>query len=163
MKSTLNTCEINDPFSTQSSESTRVIRSCEKSEAKHVSKPTVHTVYSCVGNGSNKAKAGIGLFWGDNHPWNINNVLAQEDGEVLINDKAELWATIRAVEIAREHRLDKLVINSDSRYVVLGINEWINQWLKNNWKTSNGDKVKKTQKKTTNNKLDEASQSSIRM
>ena len=155
MKSTLDTCEINDPISAQSSES-----SCEKSEAKRVSKPTVHTVYidgSSVGNGSNKAKAGIGLFWGDNHPWNISNALAQEDGEMLTNNKAELRAAIRAVEIAREHRLDKLVINSDSKYVVLGITEWINQWQKNNWKTSSGDKVKKQRG------MGEASQSSSRM
>ena len=115
------------------------------SEVNTAGKPCTHTVYvdgSCVGNGSNGAKAGIGLFWGDNHPWNISNALAQEDGEVLTNNKAELRAAIRAIEIAREHNVAKLVINSDSKYVVLGITQWIHQWQKNSWKNSNGEKVK---------------------
>ena len=133
-------CETKDAGTTQTSES-----SCTNSEASISSKVTTHTVYidgSCVGNGANNAKAGIGLFWGDNHPWNISKSLNQEDGEILTNNKAELRAAIRAVEIAREHKLSDLVINSDSKYVVLGITEWINQWQKNNWKTSSGEKVK---------------------
>ena len=140
MKSVLKPLEIKDPISAVTSE-----RICELSEANAASKTCAHTVYidgSCVGNGSNNAKAGIGLFWGDNHPWNISNALTQEHGEILTNNKAELRAAIRAVEIAREHNLDKLVINSDSKYVVLGITQWINQWLKNNWKNASGDKVK---------------------
>ena len=140
MKSVLKPLEIKDPISAVTSE-----RICELSEANAASKTCAHTVYidgSCVGNGSNNAKAGIGLFWGDNHPWNISNALTQEHGEILTYNKAELRAAIRAVEIAREHNLDKLVINSDSKYVVLGITQWINQWLKNNWKNASGDKMK---------------------
>ena len=102
MQTVLKPLEIKDPISAEISES-------EVSEAKAGSKTCAHTVYidgSCVGNGSNNAKAGIGLFWGDNHPWNISNALVQEDREILTNNRAELRAAIRAVEIAREHKLD---------------------------------------------------------
>ena len=140
MKEVPNNFETKNPVSEKAVEN-----SGDVSEEKPISKSNAHTVYidgSCLGNGSNNAKAGIGLFWGDNHPWNISNSISQEDGETLTNNKAELRAAIRAVEIAQEHKVDKLVINSDSRYVVLGITQWINQWTKNNWKNASGDKVK---------------------
>ena len=140
MKSQTNPLESKEYISHNTSEGVREI-----SEVNTAGKPCMHTVYidgSCVGNGSNGAKAGKGLFWGDNHPWNISNALAQEDGEVLTNNKGELRAAIRAVEITREHNVGRLEINSDSKYVVLGITQWIRQWQRNSWKKSNGEKVK---------------------
>ena len=38
--------------------------------------------------------------------------------------------------------MQRLVINSDSRYVVLGITQWSDQWIKHGWKTSSGEPVK---------------------
>ncbi len=36
----------------------------------------------------------------------------------------------------------EIEIYTDSQYVKLGITEWINTWLKNNWKTSKKENVK---------------------
>ena len=37
---------------------------------------------------------------------------------------------------------DEIQIFTDSQYVKLGITEWINTWMNNNWKTSKKEDVK---------------------
>ena len=37
---------------------------------------------------------------------------------------------------------DEINIYTDSQYVKLGITEWINTWVKNNWQTSKKEDVK---------------------
>ncbi|MEW8543580.1 MAG: viroplasmin family protein [Candidatus Thiodiazotropha sp.] len=95
---------------------------------------------SCIKNGTNSAKAGYGLYWGIDHPWNGSYSMSTEEGAT--NNKAELRAAIKAIEIARDNGLERLVINSDSKYVILGATHWSDNWCNNGWKTSNGDSVK---------------------
>ena len=59
--------------------------------------------------------------------------------EVATNNKAELRAAIKAVEIACENGVNRLMINSDSKFVVMGITQWILKWTKNNWKMLAGN------------------------
>jgi len=37
---------------------------------------------------------------------------------------------------------EEVQIYTDSKYVKMGITEWIEKWLQNNWKTSSKKKVK---------------------
>ena len=37
---------------------------------------------------------------------------------------------------------EEIIVYTDSQYVKLGITEWINSWVKNNWKTSKKEEVK---------------------
>lgn len=102
-----------------------------------------HTVYidgSCKGNGTDSAKAGIGLFWGDSHAWNCSYTLSADEAHT--SNKAELRAAIKALEIAHDNRIERLIIISDSKYVVSGATQWVYQWSKNGWKTSNNEDVK---------------------
>ena len=39
-------------------------------------------------------------------------------------------------------RDEQIEIYTDSQYVKLGITEWINKWITNNWKTSKKEDVK---------------------
>ena len=56
------------------------------------------------------------------------------------NNRMELLAPINAL---KEMKSDKLIeIYTDSKYVKLGITEWINKWVLNNWKTSKKEDVK---------------------
>ena len=56
------------------------------------------------------------------------------------NNRMELMATISALkEISSNEDIE---IYTDSQYVKLGITEWINNWLKNNWQTSKKEDVK---------------------
>ena len=56
------------------------------------------------------------------------------------NNRMELLATINAL---KEVNSDDLIeIYTDSKYVKNGITDWIHNWIKNNWKTSNKEDVK---------------------
>ena len=56
------------------------------------------------------------------------------------NNRMELLAPINALkQIKTESPVE---IYTDSQYVKLGITEWINNWVKNNWQTSKKENVK---------------------
>ena len=44
--------------------------------------------------------------------------------------------------MACENGVNRLMINSDSKYVVMGITQWILKWTKDNWKNASGELVK---------------------
>ncbi len=56
------------------------------------------------------------------------------------NNKMELMAPIRALE--KVDKSKNIEIYTDSKYVKLGITEWIHKWMKNNWQTSKKEDVK---------------------
>ena len=60
--------------------------------------------------------------------------------ESTTNNRMELVATIKAIEII-EYK-SNIKIYTDSKYVIDGINSWIINWKKNNWKTSSKEPVK---------------------
>jgi ribonuclease HI len=59
--------------------------------------------------------------------------------EYATNNQMELIAAIEALKyISMEHlNSENLEIVSDSKYVILGITEWIFAWQKNNWRSAN--------------------------
>lgn len=78
----------------------------------------VYTDGSCLGNGSANAKAGIGIFFGTNHPRNISRKLEGPKRET--NNTAETKAILAAVEELRPEleRGDDVLIHSDSTYAI---------------------------------------------
>ena len=56
------------------------------------------------------------------------------------NNRMELMAPINALKNMNSD--DEINIYTDSQYVKLGITEWINTWVKNNWQTSKKEEVK---------------------
>ena len=56
------------------------------------------------------------------------------------NNRMELTAAIEALKVLK--RACDVELNTDSKYVMQGINEWIDNWKKNNWKTSARKNVK---------------------
>ena len=52
----------------------------------------------------------------------------------------ELMAPIKALQEIKKN--EQVEIYTDSKYVKLGITEWIHKWTKNNWKTSKKEPVK---------------------
>ena len=60
--------------------------------------------------------------------------------ELSTNNIMELRAVIEGLKVLKEPC--KVNIYSDSAYVVNAFkNKWIDNWIKNNWKTSSGDNV----------------------
>ena len=56
------------------------------------------------------------------------------------NNQMELTAVIRALTAARKH--SEIEIHTDSQYVKNGMETWIKNWKKNNWKTADKKPVK---------------------
>ncbi len=51
------------------------------------------------------------------------------------NNRMELTAVIESLKALK--RICDLTIYTDSRYVMDGVTQWLQNWKKNNWKTSN--------------------------
>lgn len=56
------------------------------------------------------------------------------------NNRMELMAAISALEALK--RPSRVVLHTDSVYLMQGITSWLPQWLKRGWKTSAGKPVK---------------------
>ena len=77
-----------------------------------------------------------------------NGNIELSGGEKLTtNNRMELTAAIKALEHCSEQKIGQLSLKlikiyTDSTYVKDGITIWINNWERNNWKTSDKKNVK---------------------
>ncbi|CAG8809958.1 35900_t:CDS:1, partial [Racocetra persica] len=68
----------------------------------------------CKRNGLSDAIGGIDVFFGDN---DIRNLSERLPGERQTNNRAEIYAVIRALKIC--DKKENLIINTDSNYVII--------------------------------------------
>ena len=69
------------------------------------------------------------------------NIAHRSGGEAsTTNNRMELMAVIRAIMAA--HRHSEVEIHTDSQYVKNGMQTWIKNWRKNNWRTADKKPVK---------------------
>ena len=93
----------------------------------------IYTDGSCLENPGNGGWAAI-----INDNGNINKISGSEKNTT--NNRMELMAPINALKsISSDNEIN---VYTDSQYVKLGITEWINTWVKNNWQTSKKENVK---------------------
>ena len=93
----------------------------------------IYTDGSCLKNPGNGGWAAIICTKN-----NIKKISGSEKDTT--NNRMELMATINALKEVNSE--DLIEINTDSKYVKNGITDWIHNWIKNNWKTSNKEDVK---------------------
>ena len=93
----------------------------------------IYTDGSCLENPGNGGWAAI-----INNDGMIKEISGNEKNTT--NNRMELMATIKALQ--KMNSIDEIEIYTDSQYVKLGITEWINNWIKNNWQTSKREDVK---------------------
>ncbi|KAF9202309.1 hypothetical protein BGZ49_007515, partial [Haplosporangium sp. Z 27] len=74
----------------------------------------IHTDGSALSNGKAGSQAGLGVFFGVNDPRNLSERL---DGEPQTNQRAELMAVIRAIEVCGSDTAP-IEIRTDSMYTV---------------------------------------------
>ena len=95
---------------------------------------TIYTDGACSGN------PGVG-GWGVVIIKPDNEIISLNGGEGnTTNNRMELTAAIQSVVYFKEKT--NLEIFTDSKYLKDGIEIWIHNWKKNNWKTSNKKPVK---------------------
>ncbi len=93
----------------------------------------IYTDGACRGN------PGIG-GWGASLNYNGKRKEIYGGEPETTNNRMEMTAVIEALKALKEP--SDLTINSDSKYVLNGINEWLPNWKKRNWKTASRKPVK---------------------
>jgi len=99
----------------------------------------VHTDGACSNNGYSGAKAGIGIWWGENSPHNRSQPVA---GGRHTNNTAEIQAATIAISQAKGLRISKLDVHTDSQFLINCITKWMPNWKRNNWMTADRKPVK---------------------
>ncbi|SVD79789.1 uncharacterized protein METZ01_LOCUS432643, partial [marine metagenome] len=93
----------------------------------------IYTDGSCIENPGNGGWAAI-IFM------NNEKIAITGNKKNTTNNQMELMAAIEALKKIPTGQ--KVQVYTDSKYVKLGITEWIEKWSQNNWKTSSKQKVK---------------------
>ena len=106
----------------------------------HISSKTleVHTDGSCLGNGTEDARAGAGVFWGHDSP---KNLAVRVPGKQT-NNHAEIFAIFMALLGAQGS--PALKIFSDSVYAIKSLVDWAPSIAERAWKVENGDIIRDT-------------------
>lgn len=86
---------------------------------------------------SDGSKAGIGIFWGKNHLWNVSEKLQGRPSR----RRAQLMAVTRALEIARENDVQSLEIYTDSESLARCYNDRAEKWRQNNFLNHRGEEI----------------------
>ncbi|XP_013099414.1 ribonuclease H1 [Stomoxys calcitrans] len=121
---------------------------CQSTGLKHIGNFEFHidaegyviayTDGSCFNNGQANACAGYGVYFGDEHPLNIGKPV---EGRVT-NNVGEIQASIYAIKTAKLLGIKKIVICTDSQFLINSVTLWMKGWKAKNWKLRNGDPVK---------------------
>ncbi|VDK65077.1 unnamed protein product [Onchocerca ochengi] len=83
-------------------------------------------------------KGGIGIFWGPNDERNAHLSLT---GSKLTNIRAEIQAVNLAALQACSLDFERIIIKTDSQFVVKVINSWLSKWRSNEWKKVDGKQI----------------------
>jgi len=91
---------------------------------------------ACSGNPGNGGWGGLIIF-DDGSEIEIGGA-----AENTTNNRMELTAAIKTIEKLKNFRLkENFKLRTDSKYLIEGYTNWIKNWKKNGWKTSNGKAV----------------------
>lgn len=93
----------------------------------------IFTDGSCLGN---PGRGGIGILL----RYKQTEKTVSQGYHQTTNNRMELRAVIEALDLLKEPC--HVILHSDSQYMQNGIQKWIFNWKKNNWKTSNKTAVK---------------------
>lgn len=86
-----------------------------------------------------KKRAGCGVYFQGYEKYNICYKIKKGN---ITNNVAELKACIKGIEkVLSKIIFYKIIIYTDSMYVINSITNWANYWKENKWKKSNGENI----------------------
>ena len=88
----------------------------------------VYTDGSCTNNGTDEAKSGSGVWYGE---WDPRNMAVRVPGQRQSNQVGELLAALLAIKYAPGNQ--PLRIISDSKFVIEGLTKYARDWEKKDW------------------------------
>lgn len=92
----------------------------------------VYTDGACPNNGSGKARAGYGVYYGEGDPRNVSARLTGKQ----TNNRAEMTAILTV--LARVDPGQDLEIRTDSMLCINTITKWMKGWKKRGWRKGDG-------------------------
>jgi len=98
----------------------------------------VYTDGSCLNNGKEGARAGVGVWWGKGHTFNLSQRVV---GHRQTNNVVEIQAASLAIRQAMRAKINKLEVNTHSQMLINCAQSMI-KWNKNGWKTVTGQDEK---------------------
>jgi ribonuclease HI len=132
----INETPVSTPVDTDAAAANKRKPPSSKSRNKKSSMLKVYTDGSALSNGREGSKAGVGVWFGEEDERNISEPL---EGPRQTNQRAELTAILRAVNVAPLHR--DVHVYTDSMYSINCVTKWHQAWSRNNWYTSVGRPV----------------------
>ena len=102
----------------------------------------VYTDGACSKNGKSGAKASWAFYFPDHK--DKSNAGRVPETDIQTNQRAELMAITESVKAAETFPVNEidLKIFTDSKYSKDCLTTWLPAWIRNNWKTSQGEDVK---------------------
>ena len=111
----------------------------QENKNKNLNNINVYTDGSCINNGKKTARAGIGIYFGENDKRNISAKYKDNPS----NQRAELYAIIVAIKLLNPEEIKKsVIIHTDSMYSINCVTKWYSTWKRHNWVTSKKKPVK---------------------
>lgn len=102
----------------------------------------VWTDGACIDNGNAaKARGGFGVWFGNQDERNCSGPLPPSENFRHTNQRAELFAIKRALEVTQDDPRD-LLIKSDSNYSMQCVTDWLPNWRRHGFSTANNTPVK---------------------
>lgn len=100
---------------------------------------------ACRQNGSSDARGGIGVYFGPRSVFNVSGRI-EPDNMRVTNQRAEVLAAIYALNTVpikklRTWGINRIILASDSKYVINAITMWIYKWRRVGWVTLKGTPV----------------------
>ncbi|XP_050082227.1 ribonuclease H1 [Anopheles aquasalis] len=98
----------------------------------------VYTDGSCEGNGQPNAAAGLGVYFDEGHALNTSKPVSGR----ATNNCGEIQAASEAIRRAREQGVERLAINTDSKFLIDATTQWMPGWKQRGWTLASGGPVK---------------------
>ena len=103
-------------------------RRADKTDTSRLPTLTIYTDGSCLNNGEETARAGSGVWYGEDDP---RNVSLRVPGTAQSNQSAELYAILHALRSAPPDQA--VSIRTDSMYAINGLTENLKIWENQGW------------------------------
>eukprot|EP00920_Eleutheroschizon_duboscqi_P029002 GHVT01070360.1.p1 GENE.GHVT01070360.1~~GHVT01070360.1.p1 ORF type:complete len:166 (-),score=20.50 GHVT01070360.1:320-817(-) len=100
---------------------------------------SVWTDGACSNNGAVNAKAGYGVWFGNDDPDNYSGQLREGPPT---NQRAELMGVLKGLESACKKTAGPVVVHTDSKYSIGCATDWLANWKSNGWKNAKKEVVK---------------------
>lgn len=111
----------------------------ESAAAEDVSRDEIfYTDGACIRNGKSDCQASWAVLATINHKLSASGLVEYTR---LSNQIAEIYAIIKACEIAKREGFTNILIVTDSKYASGAINKWISSWKLNDWRDVRGKTI----------------------